>query len=348
MSEITREEFSKIYNEQFVPRLKDLEIERAEVQRKTQPIGIITIVAFVICVIGFFIQNGYCIGIGFLVAVPCIIYASSLQQKIRVKLKKEIISKILSLYGNLYFSEKKDLISSRDIDNMGLFPRFATKYNDDIIVGIHKGCNFIINECKLEHTERRGKSSVTVTDFSGLLIKIQMNKKFSGKTIVGMKGDITKLRGYEAVELEDVDFMKNKKVYSTDQIEARYILTTSFMERLKALGNTFSQDRMSKHQYATPQEKQLADNAAKTVENIKNNQSWFGKLANSLLDYEIGVCAAFIDGYVYLFVPSGEDFFEIDISSTLYNKEKYYNVYVELQSILAIIDYLKLDTKLGL
>ncbi len=44
------------------------------------------------------------------------------------------------------------------------------------------------------------------------------------------------------IELEDVNFAKKFKVYSQDQIEARYLLTTSFMERLQNLQKVFFGD----------------------------------------------------------------------------------------------------------
>ena len=348
---ITKEEFSKIYQESFVPNLKNLEQERLELMSKIKPFGIVTLIAVIISVIGFFIKNGYCMGIGYIVTFPCVIYITLLYSKIRKKLKKEVVSKILSIYGNLYFSESKDVISYKDIRSMGLFPSFTEKSDDDIVIGLYKGCNFVINECKLRHTERYGKNSTTVTDFSGLLIKIQINKNFSGKTIVGNKWHITKLNGFADVVLEDVEFMKSRKVYSTDQIEARYILTTSFMERLKMLGATFAYDRSTKQIPSSTQgfqEQSLIQNLHSAAESIKNADFNIRSMAIPYLNYGAGVSAAFTDGYVYLFVPSREDFFEIDINTTLYDENKYYNIYVEIQSILSIIDYLKLNLKLGM
>ena len=38
----------------------------------------------------------------------------------------------------------------------------------------------------------------------------------------------------EEIELEDPEFMEHFRVYSTDQVEARYILSPSMMERLLA------------------------------------------------------------------------------------------------------------------
>lgn len=40
-------------------------------------------------------------------------------------------------------------------------------------------------------------------------------------------------RVYEEVKLEDVEFSKQFFVDSNDQVEARFLLTTAFMERFK-------------------------------------------------------------------------------------------------------------------
>ena len=79
--------------------------------------------------------------------------------------------------------------------------------------------------------------------FTGLAIELSMNKKFKGHTIFidnsrqGKKVPIDKK--FESVSLESVDFHKKYTVYSTDQIEARYMLTSSMIERLLNLEFTF-------------------------------------------------------------------------------------------------------------
>ena len=72
-----------------------------------------------------------------------------------------------------------------------------------------------------------------------------MNKPFAGKTVV--KKDAGKIgnwlngtfKGLQKVQLEDPTFEKQFEVYASDQVEARYLLTTSFMERLLQLGALF-------------------------------------------------------------------------------------------------------------
>ena len=74
-----------------------------------------------------------------------------------------------------------------------------------------------------------------------------MNKNFKGITIVRQKTryqgckDLERI-GLQEVKLEDIEFCKNYRVYSNDQIEARYLLTTSFMDRFKNMKFAFKAD----------------------------------------------------------------------------------------------------------
>ena len=43
----------------------------------------------------------------------------------------------------------------------------------------------------------------------------------------------------EQINLEDLNFSKKHKVYCDDQVQSRYILTPSFMEKITALDNIF-------------------------------------------------------------------------------------------------------------
>jgi hypothetical protein len=60
------------------------------------------------------------------------------------------------------------------------------------------------------------------------------------------------------------------------------------------------------------------------------------------------VSASFKEGFAYLYIPSHENFFEVDINKSLLNFEQYYKIYNELEAILSVFDYLNLDSKTGL
>lgn len=85
------------------------------------------------------------------------------------------------------------------------------------------------------------------SSFVGMFAVVDFNKKFNGHTIV-LPDAMEKRVGYlaknlqnlnaargELVVLEDTEFENDFMVYSTDQVEARYILSTSLMERITRL-----------------------------------------------------------------------------------------------------------------
>lgn len=85
---------------------------------------------------------------------------------------------------------------------------------------------------------------ITSKQFKGLVVEIDMNKDFEGHTFIleknNVKDNLTVDKGkYQEVNLEDVEFSNEYNVYSQNQIEARYILTTAFMERIKNIKETF-------------------------------------------------------------------------------------------------------------
>lgn len=75
--------------------------------------------------------------------------------------------------------------------------------------------------------------------FAGSFFIAEFNKTFKSPVYVYAKktfGGLSNLSYTgDKVRLEDPDFDKQFTVYSPDQIEARFILTTSMMERIKAL-----------------------------------------------------------------------------------------------------------------
>jgi hypothetical protein len=88
--------------------------------------------------------------------------------------------------------------------------------------------------------------------FRGLLVSADCNKYFHGRTLVaaGSSSFFTRLRS-SFVQLEDPRFNKLFTVTSTDQVEARYLLTPSLMERIvelrertRGLQLSFADDRV--------------------------------------------------------------------------------------------------------
>ena len=126
-----------------------------------------------------------------------------------------------------------------------MLPAYSTETSEDNIIGEYKGVKIELFETHLQKWKKRGKNSRLVTVFNGLIINLSMHKMFNGKTLVKQdKGSVgnwfsKKFTKLENVKLEDPHFERAFEVFSTDQIEARYLLTVSFKERLLELGEIF-------------------------------------------------------------------------------------------------------------
>ncbi len=162
------------------------------------------------------------------------------------KIKEKIIPSILSFYGNSkYFMNCGKRIS--EFKESLIIPKYDREYSEDRIIIEYKNVEIDLFETRLikvKHTKGKKRKRKKITMFKGLVISFKIFKDFSGKTI--LKKDTNNLiinffneikldikSDLERVELEDVIFEKMFEVYSTDQIEARYLLTTSFMERIR-------------------------------------------------------------------------------------------------------------------
>lgn len=322
MAEEIKEKFNRIYKEQFVPFLQPLEDERLAVNKKVQPLKNMMGIFALLCLVTFFnnaiIFSDYISIISFLGLFICTGISGGYTRKWNIEIKRKITSKLLPLFGNYHFSQNKNLITLDEIKVSGLFKRADKKVDDDVIIGYYNGCNIVINECNICNSKEKYGDY-----FKGIIVKASMKKNFKGLTVLGSPYTLAPVSGTEIVELESIEFMKNRKIYSTDQIEARYILTTSFMEKLDRIAVIFN---------------------AKVLKGKNNNAN----LEKGLNNMNLRTSAIFYKGYAYLFVPSISNLFELKLNKTLYDENTYSVIFEQLSAIQDIIDYLNIDKNTGL
>lgn len=161
------------------------------------------------------------------------------------RVKEGVIQSFLSFFGKFRWS-MDERISKEELEASGLTGSITSMTSDDYFEGFYKDTKIIISEVEL--TRGSGKNSRTI--FEGLFIELGINKTSRAHTIV--VEDI-KFNNFlsesnlpfsfpdkEKVSLEDPEFEKIFNIFSEDQIEARYILTTAFMERLKNLKDIYN------------------------------------------------------------------------------------------------------------
>ena len=164
-------------------------------------------------------------------------------------IKKEIFPNVLNFFGDFkYHVETKKSVKEYYANE--LIPKHDTEIAEDHIVGTYREIKIDLFETqlsrKVKYKDSNGNTSTRLkTVFDGLILELSMNKSFGGKTVVkkdsGTVGNwfIKKSTSLKKVKLEDPIFEKMFEVYSDDQVEARYLLTVTFIERLKELVENF-------------------------------------------------------------------------------------------------------------
>lgn len=178
----------------------------------------------------------------------CYSWCNAPKKKYVGKVKEEIFPLIFKAFEKLDYSPKVDIDLRALKNNSEIIPEYdkAILANqvrgeiDDVSVTIFEA-NLIEIRHDINDRHRSHESEV----FKGLIVSLDMNKQFSAKTIVKTdKGKVGNMFGRtlskcENVRLENPDFEKKFEVYSSDQVEARYLLTTRFMERILELSDLF-------------------------------------------------------------------------------------------------------------
>lgn len=124
----------------------------------------------------------------------------------------------------------------------GLFKKYCQVLMEENFTGHYKSTKFSVAETKLIYTTGSGKNRRDKTLFRGVLIAIPLQKEIVSQTVAYNEiftFDHT-FTDFERVDLEDEDFMKEYNIYSTSQIDPRFILSPVFIERLKKLKKAFN------------------------------------------------------------------------------------------------------------
>ena len=167
------------------------------------------------------------------------------------KQAKGMIVEPMARHLALNFSQLPGSVASiYDHNRVGLVPSWDRSSYEDLINGNRRGIDFEFFEAHLEErrttTDSKGRTRTRwVTVFQGQCIRFDFHKRFFGHTLVtrdagffNFMGKMT-MGGLERARLESPNFEKAFEVYTNDQVEARFLLTPDFMQRLVDLENVF-------------------------------------------------------------------------------------------------------------
>ncbi len=155
----------------------------------------------------------------------------------RVRYKHEVAAEVFKIVCPTAQYAPLEGISEKIFDEPGLFNARGGFSSDDRVRGVIGQTPFEAADASRSYSTG-GKNSTTVVVFRGLFFHLDFNKRMNGRTFVDPKsggaspGDRSNLT---EVTLENAAFAEQFDVYTTDEVEARYILTPAMMERILAV-----------------------------------------------------------------------------------------------------------------
>ena len=191
--------------------------------------------------------------------VPCVailVYGFVLKIKMDFPLKlykdtfkQKVVATALKDIDPSMVIEPLNGMSEEEFKASQLFTTSPDRYaSEDQITGQADKTRFYFSEVKAEYkdesTDSDGRRQVSWDlIFDGIIFTADFNKNFIGTTVVRPKNIASTLGSWitkalssfsdkQVVELENAEFSEKFVTYSTDQIEARYILTPAMMEKL--------------------------------------------------------------------------------------------------------------------
>lgn len=238
-----RKEFQEAFFKKISPGLSKYESERLRQFGYTRAVKIAALIIILVLV---FLTKQIDIGLILFICSIAGAVCFGLKKKFENEIKQKIMPYVCKCLGDLKWKYAQCSFEQL-LCKSGIIDRYNRVSYDDSFTGIYKDINYEICETSFYYKTGTGKNSSTRRVFKGVMIKLDMNKSFTGNTVI--RPDTLKHASPAAnlkhTTLEDVVFEKKFDVFTDDEVEARYLITPSFMERLNNMKTAFSADRVS-------------------------------------------------------------------------------------------------------
>jgi hypothetical protein len=181
------------------------------------------------------------------------------QKELKGGYKGIVVRRIVASLGRGLAYKPTSTLTVQHFTSMDLFKESASTWNsEDEVSGRKNQVAYALHEVRAGRRDnsshrrlmwmpslflfaamRAGKQDQHIF-FKGLIVKLDFNKNFAGHTIIipdregqilgGLFGESESRRKKALVKMENVDFENMFSVYSTDDQEARYLITPKLME----------------------------------------------------------------------------------------------------------------------
>ena len=247
------ESFRSFYDSNLIPALQELEQQRKKLVSSCFKFTIIPIIVAIIAVLFMErLELQFRIIIVLLAGVlgAAVFYGLNKNEihEMKMRFKNEVIARLVKFIDESLLYQPAGRITREQYNQSKLFLTGVDRYaGDDYVSGTLGQTNIEFSEVHSEYkrvsTDGKGRRRETWhTIFRGIFFIADFNKDFKGETIVlpdtaeSMFGSIgswfqkMNVSRDQLVKLEDPEFERHFCVYSNDQVEARYILSTKLMQ----------------------------------------------------------------------------------------------------------------------
>ncbi len=176
--------------------------------------------------------------------------AKDAKKEFKSNFKSQMIEKVVKAFNPalIYHSDRK--ISKGDFDVSKLFKKDADRIlGEDYLEGMHGDTRFRLSELNPQFKVKTKNGTRWVDIFKGLFVVADFHKYFHSETYIlpetawkkiGMNKK--KFQGADLIQLENQNFEKKFRVFSTNDTDARYILSPLMMERITELHDKYGDD----------------------------------------------------------------------------------------------------------
>jgi len=233
----------------------------AEVARLRRRVIIVGVISFGAAIVLWMIFKGDP-RIEFIVALLVSGYvANQARKELKQSYKGIVLKRLMAALGRGLTYSPTSILTRSVFDSMDLFNESGDKFeSEDQVTGKKGQVPYGLHEVRLSKKENNSRSRLAFGAggasiinlamgssnagrrfiFNGLIVQLDFNKNFQGHTVIvperegqilgGLFGEAKTRKRKSLVLLENPDFEKTYSVYSSDDQEARYLITPKLME----------------------------------------------------------------------------------------------------------------------
>ena len=185
-------DFRPYYEEKIFPRVAEFEARRLAMLRSLRArlwiflVGCVAILGAGYYFIAEVVTQDHDTVIGLTVFALIVLWwwTYAPVRRYRRSVKSEIYPDIFRYFGPDFTYQVEGPLTAKSLEASRILPGFDNETREDYISGTHNGVGIELTEALLTEERGSGDNRRTVEVFRGMFIRFQMNKSFTGHTIV--------------------------------------------------------------------------------------------------------------------------------------------------------------------